>query len=129
MKATAKRFLNSKPCPEHSRRIKTQHLKLNAPSTRPQRPIIYYSFSLSLIAINTHQNLITIDKSITYVTLRPFTSVKNVRQIRPFMQNKPKVNMDKIGKIKPIHVFARKRNLTMTVYDFTRGYLPPYKGV
>jgi hypothetical protein len=42
------------------------------------------------------------------------------------MQNKAKVKM---GKIKPIHVFARARSLTMIVYDFTRGNLPPYKGV
>jgi hypothetical protein len=42
------------------------------------------------------------------------------------MQNKAKVNM---SKIKPIHVFARAGSLTITVYDFTRGNLPPYKGV
>ncbi len=34
-----------------------------------------------------------------------------------------------MGKIKPIHVFARAGNLTIIVYDFTRGNLPPYKGV
>jgi hypothetical protein len=45
------------------------------------------------------------------------------------MQNKPKVNMAKIDKIKPIHVFAQTGNLTITVCDFTRGNLPPYKGV
>jgi hypothetical protein len=45
------------------------------------------------------------------------------------MQNKAKVNMGKISKIKPTHVFARERSLTITVYDFARGNLPPYKGV
>jgi len=42
------------------------------------------------------------------------------------MQNKAKVKM---GKIKPIHVFARAGSLTITVCDFTRGNLSPYKGV
>jgi hypothetical protein len=45
-----------------------------------------------------HQNSITAYKTITYISIIIFTNVKNIRQIRLFMQNKPKV---KIGKIKP----------------------------
>ncbi len=60
--------------------------------------------------------------------MTPFTNVKNVRQIRLFMQNKAKVKIGGIDKITPIHVFARAGTLTITVYDFTRGNLPPYKG-
>ena len=59
-------------------------------STRLQRPIIFCPFSISLIAINPHQTLITIDRPITYVPIGLFTSVENVRQIGPFMQNKAK---------------------------------------
>jgi hypothetical protein len=44
------------------------------------------------------------------------------------MQNKPKVNMAKIDKTRSVHVFARERILTITVYDFTRENLSPYKG-
>jgi hypothetical protein len=44
------------------------------------------------------------------------------------MQNKPKVNMGNIDKIRPVHVFARAGNLAITIYDFTRGNLSPYKG-
>jgi hypothetical protein len=42
------------------------------------------------------------------------------------MQNKAKV---KIGKIRPVHVFAWAEGLAITIYDFTRGNLSPYKGV
>jgi hypothetical protein len=65
-------------------------------STRQQRPIIFRPFSLSLTTIRLHQTLITIDKSITYAPMGSSTSVKNIRQIRLFMQNKAKV---KIGKM------------------------------
>ncbi len=51
-----------------------------------------------------------------------------VRNFQQIMQNKPKVKMAKIDKIRPTHVFARERSLTITVYDFTRGNLSPYKG-
>jgi hypothetical protein len=44
------------------------------------------------------------------------------------MQNKAKVKIGKIDKTRPVHVFARAGNLTIIVYDFTRGNLPPYKG-
>jgi hypothetical protein len=44
------------------------------------------------------------------------------------MQNKAKYKIGIIGKIRPVHVFARTGNLTITVYDFTRGNLSPYKG-
>jgi hypothetical protein len=71
-------------------------------STRPQRPIIFWPFSTSLIAINLYQKLITIYKPITYVTIIIFTNVKNIRQIRLFMQNKPKVKIGKIDKIRPV---------------------------
>jgi len=48
-------------------------------------------------ALAKAETLITIYKTITYVTLRFFTNVKNVRQIRLFMQNKPKVKMGKMN--------------------------------
>ncbi len=38
-------------------------------SPRPQRPIIFRPFSLSLITIHLHQTLINIYKTITYVTI------------------------------------------------------------
>ncbi len=63
------------------------------PSTRPQCPIIFCPFSISLIAFDTHQTLITIEKQNTYVPISPFTNVKNIRQIRLFMQNKAKVKI------------------------------------
>jgi hypothetical protein len=84
------------------------------PSYRRERPIILWPFSISLIAINTHQILITIDKTITYITLRPSTLVENTRQIRLFMQNKAKVNMVKIGKMNLLS--DKRRN-----YSFVSG--------
>ena len=99
------------------------------PSYRRELPIIFWPFSISLITINLHQNLITIDKPNTYEPIAIFTNVKNIRQIRLFMQNKPKVKRGNIDKIRPVHVFARAGSLTITIYDFTRGNLPPYKGV
>jgi hypothetical protein len=72
------------------------------PSYRLERPIIFCPFSILIIEINAQQTLITIYKTITYVSIIIFTNVKNVRQINLFMQNKPKVNMDKKGKIKPV---------------------------
>ncbi|MGD2094679.1 MAG: hypothetical protein PVH77_06705 [Phycisphaerales bacterium] len=39
------------------------------------------------------KQVINIEKLITYVILRPSTSVKNIRQIRLFMQNKAKVKI------------------------------------
>jgi hypothetical protein len=104
MKAIAQRFLNFED-PAFLRRIafflqlSTIYFSLHPHSYRRERPIIFCSFSLSLTAINLYQTLITIYKTVTYITIRPFTLVKNIRQIRLFMQNKAKVKM---GKIKPI---------------------------
>ena len=59
-------------------------LSIDPRSIRPQRPIMLCPFSISLIAINTHQTLITFYKQVTYVPIKPFTNVKNVRQIHPY---------------------------------------------
>jgi hypothetical protein len=73
---------------------------LYSPSTHPKRPIIFKPLMNQNQGFSNKKQAITIDKSITYVTIRPFTLVKNIRQIGPFMQNKPKV---KIGKINLIY--------------------------
>jgi hypothetical protein len=131
MKAIAQRFLNSKLnlSPRETQHLKLNPLSRSAAKIRPsvdgprprslqllpptpfiyipsshrrERPIIFCSFSISLIAINMNHTLINIEKTITYVPIRPFTLVKNIRQINLFMQNKAKVKMGKMSKIKPV---------------------------
>ena len=92
-------------------------ISIDSPSTRPQRPIIICPFSILLIAINMNQTLINIYKTITYAPIRPFTNVKNVRQILLFMQNKPNSR------------FCAGKKFNDDSLCFTREHLPPYKGV
>ena len=62
----------------------TTHQIYDTTPPRPQRPIIFCPFSLSLITISLHQTLITIGKPITYVPIRPLYKCRECSTNQPF---------------------------------------------